>query len=121
MPMYFKNAHIILIVYDMTSRQSFNQVNHYLEKIKIHTDNAKIILVGNKSDLEEHREISHQEGQTFANEHELIFIECSASQNINIDALFNLVIKELEHIKPVSFNTINLEKDPPSKDLTCCY
>src|SRR5438445_5513825 len=32
MPMYFKNAHIILIIYDITSRQSFNQVNHYLEK-----------------------------------------------------------------------------------------
>src|SRR5260221_5651469 len=70
MPMYFKNAHIILIVYDITSRQSFNQVNHYLKKIRLHTDNIKIILVGNKIDLAEQREITIQEAQTFANEHE---------------------------------------------------
>lgn len=119
MPMYFKNAHLILIIYDVTSRHSFTQVNHYLEKIRSHVDNVKIILVGNKLDLEEQRDVTPEEGQSFAKEQELLFVECSAAKNINIDTLFKLVIDELEHVKPVNFHAINLDKLPEQSK--CCY
>lgn len=121
LPMMFKSTHIILIVYDITSKESFMEIPHYLKKIHIHStlDDVKMILVGNKFDLSEDREVTVQEAQYFANQNDLLFMECSAYQNYHIKELFDVVIKELENIQLIDNHNILIDK--PIEDKYCCY
>ena len=69
-------------------------MNFYLSGLKVFlNDNAKILLVGNKCDLENKREVSFQEGEEFANNNEMEFIETSAKTGKNVDKAFNSLLE----------------------------
>ena len=69
-------------------------MNFYLSGLKVFlNDNAKILLVGNKCDLENKREVSFQEGEEFANFNEMEFIETSAKTGKNVDKAFNSLLE----------------------------
>src|SRR5690554_5744546 len=73
---YYRGAAGILLVYDVTSRKSFNSLVEWLEDIRRHAGaNATIMLVGNKRDLGDERTVRYDEGEAFAREHHLLFIE----------------------------------------------
>ena len=74
---YVKNARGILIVYSVTDRNSFNNVNRWLDDVVNVVDNFVMILVGNKSDLKEDRKVSYEEGKKLANEYRVPFYETS--------------------------------------------
>ena len=120
LPMYFKSTHVILIVYDITSRQSYFQVSQYLNKIHMHltTENPKIILVGNKSDLTAQREVDYQEAEMYAKQNDLLFIECSAYHNTHINTLFDLIVNECQDMTSIT-NHVTL--DYKQDDKKCCY
>ena len=84
-----KDCQAIALVYDITKRESFERINHWLVESKRSCNiNPQFILVGNKCDLKNKRVISIQEGQELADQLEIPFIEVSAQENININALF---------------------------------
>ena len=86
----------IILVYDISRRDSFLNLDNYLRQIHDYaTFQPKIILVGNKTDLESKREVSYQDGINFAQTHNLIFIETSVKQNINIENVFNSLTSEI--------------------------
>ncbi|KII67702.1 Ras-related protein Rab-5C [Thelohanellus kitauei] len=91
-PMYYRGAHAALIVYDITSHDSFKRSKDWLEQL---TRDAKpgivIALVGNKVDLETKREVERKEAEEFAKEKKLIFMETSASNATGINDLFRTV------------------------------
>lgn len=103
---YYKGAIGALLVYDITRKDTFNHCKKWLNEVK---DNARkdicIILVGNKNDLSDKREVSYEEGEMFAQENELLFIETSAKTAENVEECFIKTIKEIiKNIGPIIAN-----------------
>ena len=92
---YFKGAHGIILLYDITTRSSFDNVSKWIKQIKEDaSEKVVIILVGNKIDLEHKRAIPTEEGEKIAEDFGLIFFECSAKTGKNINEAFNELIKK---------------------------
>ena len=104
-PMYTRDADIILLVYDVTSKDSFIHLSNWL---KIFTDSEidikdKIFaIVGNKTDLDDRREVNSNEGENYAKENGFIFKEVSARTGEGINELFDVILKEMLKKKPKS-------------------
>ncbi|XP_073848672.1 uncharacterized protein [Musca autumnalis] len=87
--LYYRGISGFLLVYDTTSRASFNALTNWINDIRTFGGpNIVILLVGNKKDLEEARDISFSEASTFAQENDLIFLETSAKTGENVEEAF---------------------------------
>ncbi len=86
---YYKSSTCAFIVYDITDRKTFDNVKTWLSECRdMCYKDILICLLGNKSDLEEKRAISLEEGQKFADENNLLFFETSAKDGTNIQEVF---------------------------------
>ncbi|KAJ6967514.1 ras-related protein RABB1c-like [Populus alba x Populus x berolinensis] len=86
---YYRGAAGALLVYDITRRETFNHLASWLEDARQHANaNMTIMLIGNKSDLAHRRAVSTEEGEQFAKEHGLIFMEASAKTAQNVEEAF---------------------------------
>lgn len=86
---YYRGAAGALLVYDTTSRDSFNTLSNWLNDTRtLASPHIIIILVGNKKDLEEEREVTFLEASNFAQENDLIFLETSAKTGENVEESF---------------------------------
>lgn len=96
---YYRGSKGILLVYDITQRSTYEHIDRWLKEIREHeynhTEDAVIILVGNKTDLEQSRAVSTEEAQTFAEANNLLFIETSALSGSNIEAAYLNVLNEI--------------------------
>lgn len=91
---YYHGAQGIFVVYDITDRESFNSVKMWMGEIKKYAQpNVIKILVGNKNDMEEKREISFEEGKEMADSYNIDFFETSAKETYQIDKSFNEISK----------------------------
>ena len=92
---YYKGANGVLLVYDISSRKSFQRVDFWLKELKDNNriEDLFICLVGNKIDLEDKRTISTEEGKKYADNNNIHFFEVSAKISKGIEDLFNKVIK----------------------------
>ena len=92
---YYKNANAILLVYDISNHSSFDEINdYYCNEIKeICGDNIPIILLGNKTDLEDKRQVKQEEGVALAVSHNYKFMETSAKENENVADAFEALIE----------------------------
>ena len=92
---YYKGAHGIILIYDITNKKSFENVRNWINQIKEEvSEKVSIILVGNKIDDEEHRVVLTEDGEKIAKELGLMFFECSAKSGVNIDSTFNELVKK---------------------------
>ena len=88
-PMYTRDANIILLVYDITNKESFENLYVWLKDLtNININEVIICIVGNKIDLNEKREVFNEEGQKYAQEHDFIFQEVSAKTGEGFSELF---------------------------------
>ncbi|CAD8209011.1 unnamed protein product [Paramecium pentaurelia] len=112
----FKGAQGFVLVYDITSKSSFEHVEDWLESIKdnIDTNTVSIVLVGNKSDLDELRQITKDQGQTLANKHNLNFFETSAKMGINLSEVFVSLARNIRKI----INSANKDTEMLTTDKT---
>lgn len=93
-PSYVRGASIIFIIYDISSKDSFSNLNTWINFIKqVNTDNSMIVLCGNKTDLE--RKVTSQEGQILANKEQMLFFEVSAKNGENVNKMMYSSIAEL--------------------------
>ena len=93
---YYKGANGVLLIYDITKRDTFEKLEFWLEDLKENSDNLNnlfIYLIGNKNDLEERREVDFEEANKFAKEKNIPYIEVSAKTGNNIKKLFDEMIK----------------------------
>ncbi|KAH7679686.1 Small GTPase superfamily ARF/SAR type protein [Dioscorea alata] len=96
---YYRGAVGAMLVYDITKRQSFDHIARWLEELRGHADkNIVIMLVGNKSDLEEQRAVPMEDAKEFAQREGLFFLETSALQATNVETAFITVLTEIFNI-----------------------
>ena len=93
---YYRGAHGIFVVYDISDTESFKNINNWLIEIEKNANkNVYKILVGNKCDLEDKRTVSYQQGKELAETYGMQFIETSAKSNTNVDEAFQLLGREV--------------------------
>nr|XP_043610787.1 ras-related protein RABA5a [Erigeron canadensis]XP_043610788.1 ras-related protein RABA5a [Erigeron canadensis] len=111
---YYRGAVGALVVYDISRRQTFDSVGRWLNELHTHCDmNVITILVGNKRDLKDAREVSTTDGKSLAESQSLFFMETSALDSSNVNAAFQTIVKEIYSIlsKKV-MQSQELKKDP---------
>jgi len=98
---FYRGAHGILLVYDITDKESFGaRVEEWLKEIKNYTpDHTPIIFVGNKCDLESKRAVDQATAKAFADKHNLKFIETSAKEGTNVDEAFMSLAERIVDVK----------------------
>lgn len=93
---YYRGAVGALLVYDITRRPTFDSIKRWLDELNTHCDTTVArMLVGNKCDLEDIRDVSVEEGKNFAEEEGLFFIETSALDATNVNTAFENVIRAI--------------------------
>ena len=118
---YIRGSNGVLMVYDITDRKSFIDVNQWIASIKEHSGlTTPIIILANKCDMESTRQVTKTEGELLAKKYNLPFFEVSARKNTNIsEAIEILVNSMLEKVKPISGGaTISLDEKSTKKK--CC-
>ena len=95
-PLYIRGSAAAVVVYDITNANSFQQVNKWIEDFRAERGRDVIImLVGNKTDLQDKRQVSMEEGERKATELNVMFIETSAKAGYNVKQLFRKVAAAL--------------------------
>ena len=130
---YYRGSTASILIYDVTKRSSFNNITSWIDDLKkMNIDNQFLILVGNKTDLIESRQVEKEEGEQLAQNHGLLFKEISVKCESNVGDVFNElaehVLKKIE-TKQLTANddngikvwtpTINLKV--PNTYFRCCY
>lgn len=123
---YYKGSHGIVLVYDITDKESFNNINNWVNEVKRNAGtNITMLLVGNKCDMEIERAVTHKEGQDLANTMGISFLETSAKADTNIKEAFSVLAKQIHEMLPDSqrfdekiVNTANLRNKKQKRG--CC-
>ena len=99
-PSYIRDSSVAVVVYDTTSRASFLSSSKWVDDIRPERgDDVVIMLVGNKTDLADQRQVSVEEGLAKASEEKVMFIETSAKAGFNIKQLFRRLASALPGIE----------------------
>jgi Ras-related protein Rab-8A len=86
---YFRGAQGIILVYDVTDRQSLTSIRNWVAQIQMHADvNVNKVLIGNKCDMNDKRAVAAEEAASLAKEYNMPFFECSAKQDIGVEKAF---------------------------------
>ena len=132
-PMYTRDANIILLVYDISNRDSFTNLTHWLKDLtNVNMEEVILCIVANKIDLVDKRVVTNEEGQKFADEHDFIFQEISAKTGDGFSDLFYKQLFEkirtkfrpsgqqpASEINDIKFN-IDQEENRSSPKKKCC-
>jgi len=108
---YMKKVQIIFIIFDLSNKNSFNNIIKWINKTKENTTNSKIILIGNKSDLS--RKVSNNEINNITSQYNMNYNEISLKNNIGIEKLNNDIIKTINNIIP--------KKTEKKRDYCYCF
>ena len=106
---YYKGSKGVIVVYDICRQKSFESVDKWIDDFKSKADDdAVIILIGNKSDLNEKREVSKEEAESKAQKNKFGFMETSAKDNNNVqkafETLFHEIVKIYKNKNNIEFN-----------------
>ncbi|XP_018427246.1 PREDICTED: ras-related protein Rab-3D [Nanorana parkeri] len=125
---YYRGAMGFLLMYDISNLESFNAVQDWATQIKTYSwDNAQVLLVGNKCDLEDERVIPAEDGRRLAEELGFEFFEASAKENINVKQVFERLVdiicekmnESLENGPGPASGTTHLSDSSPKEQNNC--
>ena len=118
---YYKGAHGIVLIYDVTSKRTYENIRKWLNQIKEEASSRiSIILVANKIDCEEEREVTKEEGENLAKTSGLTLFEASAKDSINVNESFQDLIEKIsEKYGNINSNT-NKKKKKKNEKKGCC-
>ncbi|KAI7906405.1 ras-like protein 3 [Cokeromyces recurvatus] len=117
---YMRNGEGFVLVYSITSVRSFEQVQKLYQQISRvkDLDLFPVILIGNKCDMESHRQVPSYVGRSLAEHYGCQFLETSAKQRINIDEAFYGIVRE---IRRLNLESQNAQDEFNNKNgLACC-
>mmetsp|Transcript_16766 Transcript_16766/g.32645 ORF Transcript_16766/g.32645 Transcript_16766/m.32645 type:complete len:228 (-) Transcript_16766:225-908(-) len=120
-PSYIRDSSVAVVVYDITKRASFLNTSKWIEDVRSERgDDVVIMLVGNKSDKTEERQVSTDEGEEHAKQENVLFIETSAKLGYNIKTLFRKLATALPGMENQTVATderVDLKLQPtPNED-----
>lgn len=108
---YYRGAHGIIVVYDVTDQESFNNVKTWFQEIdRFASEHVHKLLVGNKNDMTKQKVVDTQQAKEFADVHGIKFLETSAKTAENVEAAFLAMageIKESTAFQPTARSTGN--------------
>ena len=97
---YYRGAHGVLLVFDITSRASFIHLEDWLREVFHYCkEDSQILLVGNKCDLEKQRAVLQQEASAFAEKYQMSYFETSAADTTNVEIAFTTVLTNIHNKK----------------------
>ncbi|CAL9120012.1 unnamed protein product [Musa textilis] len=124
---YYRGAHGIIIVYDITEMESFNNIKQWLSEIdRYASDSVCKLLVGNKCDLAEDRVVETEKAKAFADSLGIPFIETSAKDSINVEKAFLTMCAEIkkrmgnQHTADAKPSTVQMKGQPIEQKSSCC-
>jgi small GTP-binding protein len=126
---YFHGADGILFIYDITNINSFEGVKDWIKDSEEYDNNIQKILLGNKCDLSDSREVQKEDVEIFCNEKKIDFLETSAKTNVNLDEAFKkmveLIFKNKEIRKKLTNSKhknsiISNNTERKNNDVRCC-
>lgn len=136
---YYRGALGAILLYDITETETFENLNKWINEIKTNSaPDIKIMLVGNKKDLEDKRSISMDVATKLAKEHSMAFLEASAKSGDLVIECFETVVKQIYKeqlkkeskkvkvkkeeatVKPPEAEKINLDDESKKKTKTSC-
>jgi len=91
---YYRGIKVFILVYDITSRESYEHIEYWIEELSRDGTDAYKMIVGNKSDLEDQRVVSTKEAKEFARTQNAGFMEASSKDGTNVDTIFHLAVAE---------------------------
>lgn len=119
-PSYIRDSSVAVVVYDITSAKSFQQTRKWVDDVRGERgSDVIIVLVGNKTDLNDKREVTTQQGEEEAKKHNLMFIETSAKVGHNVKPLFKRIAQALPGMESEQNQTPNQSKSFCSVFLVC--
>ena len=105
-PYYYRGANGALVCYDVTSKISYESLDNWISEIYLHVGQVPLILVGNKSDLTDQREVSREEAELYAEQKRLHYVETSAKTGVGVNEMFyslsNMMLTESSAINEMS-------------------
>ena len=118
---YYKGSHGIILIYDITNRRTFENVQQWISQIREETSqNVVIYLIGNKIDMKEERKVSTEEGKKLADELGLPFMETSAKEGININEVFDDIVERVDKVFGNVPTATKKNKVYKPKNSKCC-
>ena len=115
---YYRGAHGFIVVYDITNFNSFLSVKNWIQEILYYSnDKAKIIILGNKNELENQRQVSIFDTNELSNQLKIPIFEVSARNNFDINRSINSLVQEIEieFINPYLYNNSNSSNSSNNK------
>ena len=120
---YYKGAHGIVLIYDVTNRKTFDNIRKWLIQIKNEAaSKISIVLVANKIDCEDElKQVKKEEGEALAKNNNLTIFEASAKDNINVEESFKYIIEEInENSSNLSMQTSTKLNNDKQNKKGCC-
>ena len=112
---YFQSSDGFVIVYDIANLESFQTLDYWVEEIKSNSQElSKMILVGNKCDIIQERQVKKEEGKEYAKKKNMKFYEVSAKDGTNVNKAFDTLLKDILN----SYSPSELMKKRGSKMLS---
>ncbi len=120
MPMYYRNAHVVLITFSLIARESFEDAKRWVKKLNKfdrYTNNKRplLVLVGTKLDMaESYRQVPQKKAQQYADDEAMLYVETSALENLNVKLLFDKITRKIMHtrlddLNELAYSTVNLQ------------
>jgi small GTP-binding protein len=107
---FFKGSDGVVVTYSVTERKSYDNVNKWMNQIhSLAPKNVRIVLVGNKIDMQEQREVTVEEGKAMAQKYDAVFFETSAKSGENVEQVFNKLAEDI---------LFKIKENPKSNDET---
>lgn len=125
---YFQSSDGFVIVYDITSSESFEKLDYWIEQIKVNSpENIKMVLFGNKSDISDERAITKEEGEEYAKNNNIKYFEVSAKEGTNVKEGFEWFVKDIlrsystgDNYKKRKSKMLSVSIMAPKKKSSCC-
>ena len=106
---YYKGVAGVLIVFDMTHKKTFEHIQKWLNDVKESGNPISFLLIGNKNDMELHREVDKDEASNFAEENKMLYLETSAKTGENVVKAFETIAMDI--YKKVENGIIDITSD----------
>ncbi|PQE23943.1 Ras Rab-6B protein [Rutstroemia sp. NJR-2017a WRK4] len=128
-PSYIRDSSVAVVVYDISNRKSFQNTRKWVDDVRGERGNDVIIvLVGNKTDLNDKREVTTNEGEEEAKKNNLMFIETSAKLGHNVKTLFKRIAQALPGMEggesgsqqPSQMIDVNVNPTPSNQEGCAC-